>query len=237
MSERGRTSLECLDQLHQEIRDVLNEYKETRINIVSLLRRFLVDERQKFIHNILPILLCSFWLFISSGNYLSNLLNGLIVLVLSVFNLVVIFFFYVKRSLIIYEKAKLVLALISNLDSADNANIDYNIFDADMPHSQSITSQETIRDGKLLNLPLNLIVKGDLIRIRAGQIVNVECQRVDTADMLEKGSIYEPVENTVRRRSAQADEMFFNGRENDHASFLNSYIESCELIQVDLDVF
>ncbi len=65
---------------------------------------------------------------------------------------------------------------------------------------QSITSHETIRDGKILNLPLNLILKRDLIRIRADKIVNVECQRLVTASLLEKGSIYELVENPVRRR-------------------------------------
>ena len=49
--------------------------------------RFLVAECQKFIYNILLNFLFSFSLFISinSGNYLSNLLNGL-VLVLSFFN-------------------------------------------------------------------------------------------------------------------------------------------------------
>jgi len=146
-----------------------------------------------------------------------------------------IFFFYVKRSLIIYEKAQLVLALISNLDSAEDTNINYNIFEVDMPSSQSITSQETIRDGKVVNLPLNLLVKGDLIKIRPGQIVNVECETIENCNRLEKGSIYEPFENSGKKRSAQTDEMLFNGKENDHASFLDSYIESCELIQVKSD--
>ena len=106
-----------------------------------------------------------------------------------------------------------------------------------MPHSQSITSQETIRNGKLYNLPLNLLVAGDLIRVKPGQTINVNCQNVKRSkvsgvfESYERGKIFEPVDNWSRR-STQVDELFFNGRDNEHGEFLNSYIESCELRQV-----
>jgi hypothetical protein len=33
--------------------------------------------------------------------------------------------------------------------------------------------QSTLREGKLVNLPLNLVVKGDIIILKPGQIINV----------------------------------------------------------------
>ena len=68
--------------------------------------------------------------------------------------------------MIIYEKAELVLALIRNL--SDSQIIEGNHYDPYMPHSQTITCQETVREGKLVNMPLNLIVRGDLIRLVFG---------------------------------------------------------------------
>ena len=51
-----------------------------------------------------------------------NLLNAIVILIISLFNIASVFFYYVKRSLIIYEKAKLVLSLIkSKLDNLFNS--------------------------------------------------------------------------------------------------------------------
>ena len=47
-----------------------------------------------------------------------------------------------------------------------------------MPYSNSITCQLVIRDGKLLNIPLNLVVKGDLVLLKPGQMVNLACKSV-----------------------------------------------------------
>jgi hypothetical protein len=47
-----------------------------------------------------------------------------------------------------------------------------------MPYSQAISNQLTIRNGKLLNIPLNLIVKGDLILLKPGQTVYLKCKSI-----------------------------------------------------------
>lgn len=44
------------------------------------------------------------------------------------------------------------------------------------PQTPSISTQLAIRDGKMATLPLNLIVKGDLILLRPGQIIPVNCR-------------------------------------------------------------
>ena len=48
-----------------------------------------------------------------------------------------------------------------------------------MPYSAAISSQLTIRSGKLINIPLNLIVKGDLILLKPGQVVYLKCKSVN----------------------------------------------------------
>lgn len=129
---------------------------------------------------------------------------------------------------------KVAYIIINFLDLDSNEQINYNIFDIQMPYSQSISSQETIREGKLYNMPLNLVVKGDLIKLRPGKEINVCCQSIskcpDTNDFekFEPGTIFEP-KDQFDRKSGQMDELFYR---NDHESFFNSYIESCELIKV-----
>lgn len=235
---KGLQHEECLNLLHDQIEDVLIDYKSEHLKLSTLFRAYISEQKFKFIYNLLPIFLCSLLLFISilhtSEHYVSNFLNGLFILLLSVFNLVCLFFFYVKRSLIIYEKAGLVLSLIRNL--SDSGLIDIKHYDIQMPYSQSITCQETVRDGKLYNMPLNLIVKGDLIQLKPGHMVNIQCQRVDangelTSDCCDKGKVYEPSPGDASRKSSQIDETYFGFEPMplDTNSFLNSYIESCEL--------
>ena len=48
-----------------------------------------------------------------------------------------------------------------------------------MPYSAAISTQLTIRNGKLINVPLNLIVKGDLILLKPGQVVYLKCKSVN----------------------------------------------------------
>jgi hypothetical protein len=47
-----------------------------------------------------------------------------------------------------------------------------------MLDSSSITTQLTIRNGKLVNLPINLIVENDLLLIKPGQMINLTCKRL-----------------------------------------------------------
>lgn len=243
---RGLQHEECLNLLHDQIEDVLIDYKARYLKLSVLFRAYIAEQKFNFVYNLLPILLCSFLLFISilhsSEHYVSSFFNGLIILLLSIFNLVCLFFFFVKRSLIIYEKAGLVLSLIRNL--SDSGVIDINQYDFQMPYSQSITCQETLRDGKLYNMPLNLIVKGDLIRLKPGHMVNIQCQRIDangelTSDCHEKGKVYESSPSDASRKSSQIDEMYFGAEPTplDANSFLNSYIESCELKDIPKPIY
>ena len=50
--------------------------------------------------------------------------------------------------------------------------------DLNCPLSQCVTLQWTIRDSCVVNLPCTLLVEGDVILLRPGQIVCVKCRRL-----------------------------------------------------------
>lgn len=106
---------QCLTILHGEIEAELKEFKQKKFKFNHLIKSFLVNNRDKFIHNISPIFICSVCLFASlDENYLSNLSNAIIILLLACFNILCILFVYFKRTSIIYSKAKFVLTLIES---------------------------------------------------------------------------------------------------------------------------
>ena len=111
--------------------------------------------------------------------------------------------------------------------------INWNQYDLQMPYSQSITCQETIRENKIHNLPLNLIVKGDLIKLKPGHTINLYCKNIASNECFERGKVFEHEEINTERKSSHVDELFFGSvTETDHNSFFNTYIESCDLKKV-----
>lgn len=58
------------------------------------------------------------------------------------------------------------------------------------PLSPCVTLQLTYRDGQLVNLPWALLVKGDAIVIRPGQISPTECTEIDGQNKFQCGETY-----------------------------------------------
>jgi hypothetical protein len=79
--------------------------------------------------------------------------------------------------------------------------MDFGLFSPNLPHSQSISNQLCIREGQIVNIPLNLIVRGDLVLLRPGQLVNFSCRSLDKQPKLneyayfESGKAYEPFDS------------------------------------------
>lgn len=110
-----------------------------------------------------------------------------------------------------------------------------------MPFSQSITCQETVREGKLYNLPLNLIVQGDLIRLKPGQTISLSCKSISQdsnsqPEIYQRGSVFEP-SNYTRKKSSLVDEMLYESGKNARQSFYDTYVESCELKKVPEPIY
>ena len=53
-----------------------------------------------------------------------------------------------------------------------------------IPFSQSVSNQLVYRNGKLVNLPLNLIVEGDILVIKPGQTVNINCRSIEKTKVI-----------------------------------------------------
>lgn len=106
---------QCLTTLHNQIEEELKEFKNNKFNLYNLFRSFITKNKYKFIHNLLPIFICSLCLFICyEDNFLPNVSNAIIIFLLTCFNLACILFVYFKRASIIYNKAKFVLTLIQS---------------------------------------------------------------------------------------------------------------------------
>ena len=116
-----------------------------------------------------------------------------------------------------------------------------------MPFSQAISNQLTIRNGKLINLPLNLIVKGDLIILKPGQVVYLKCKSVNKNknsefEIFEKGKLYEAKSELNTSFSSLNNDFMdfiqsnnisnsFNNKQTDRISYI-SFIDSCEFKQM-----
>jgi len=159
---------QCLKVLHSQINEELNEFKNKHFNFKSLFVSFLATNKSEFIHNLMPILVCSICLFVSSYNeptatFIPNISNGIILFIFTCFNLASILFVYFKRTSIVYNKAKFVLTLIDSkliifyfvkvfinfytlkqdCLKKTKKNIDYESFDINMPYSQAIAVSYT----------------------------------------------------------------------------------------------
>jgi hypothetical protein len=111
----GLTHAECLKSLHDEITQVLEEFRERRLKPSLILDSFLREKQAELIHNFLGIFLCSLSLFISfSESFFPNTSNAIFLLLISFFNLSIIILVYLQTTLIIYNKAKILLSLIES---------------------------------------------------------------------------------------------------------------------------
>ena len=83
-----------------------------------------------------------------------------------------------------------------------------NIFDVDTTYSSSVSTQLTIRNGKLMNLPLNFIVVGDFIMLKPGQMINLNCRSQALINgkhmFFETGKIYSPIETEKKEHDQDA---------------------------------
>ena len=89
-----------------------------------------------------------------------------------------------------------------------------DIFDVETSYSNSVSTQLTIRNGTLMNIPLNLVVVGDLVILKPGQIINLNCKCQKDEEYFEAGKIYNPLE--------EAAKTYKKNRENNFESLASS---------------
>lgn len=118
----------------------------------------------------------------------------LLLTIISVLNLALLLTFYFKTVAVIYQKARRLLQIIQSkiikkklillklkqdiCESKDDRWFDVNFLKANIPFSQSASNQLVYRNSRLVNLPLNLVVEGDIILVKPGQVINLKCTPV-----------------------------------------------------------
>ena len=119
-----------------------------------------------------------------------------------------------------------------------------NIFDADTSYSNSISTQLTIRNGMLMNLPLNFIVIGDLIMLKPGQIINLNCRSQEMInekyESFERGQVYSPIEpnkkeldqDTLANFDSLASSLYQSRSTNNNDFNIRTLVSSCKFKQI-----
>ena len=112
-----------------------------------------------------------------------------------------------------------------------------DIFDTATSYSNSVSTQLTMRDGELVNLPLNLIVTGDLVLLKPGQTINLNCKslQVDTYgnyECFEIGKVYESSGDATKRQLTGASVPNFESLaslyENNKDFNIRTLVNSCK---------
>lgn len=65
-----------------------------------------------------------------------------------------------------------------------------NYIDLNCPSSQCVSLQWTIRDSSVINLPVGLLVEGDVILLRPGQVIPAKCQKIKVAGIVLNLKLY-----------------------------------------------
>jgi magnesium-transporting ATPase (P-type) len=204
----GLTHKESLKILYDQIDNELSEFHSKKMKFRFLLNDFFQSNLLEFIHNFLAICLCSLFLFITLNKAFFS--DAITLLIIAILNLIIIVWIYFKTTLIIYNKARTLLVLIDNcLKFNKKLNINEFTCHSNLPINESVSNQLVFRDNRLINLPLSLIVKNDIIMIKPGETIKVKCRSLNNSnnknkdELFEQDSIYKPVNRTTKQRLKQ----------------------------------
>lgn len=96
---------------------------------------------------------------------------------------------YLRRTEL-YRKTEAILGEINLAKSLCNEWTDQNYPNLCSPLSPCVTLQWTYRDGKIVNLPWALLVQGDLVLMRPGQVSPGPCTEINEKRKFRGGETY-----------------------------------------------
>src|SRR6218665_2419774 len=112
------------------------------------------------------------------------LIEALILIVVLIVNFLITFWNVRSRFLELYNKARRICDLVLNCYNNDQliAQWKKGTFYASLntPTSPCINLQWTYRDGQLVNLPISLLVTGDVIHLNPGRPTPAKCRRIQS---------------------------------------------------------
>ncbi|XP_054282537.1 transmembrane protein 94 isoform X2 [Macrosteles quadrilineatus] len=201
----GLMTAEALRRLYKEVEEVLNEYsinsKTRRPWVVEALHHSSRHSRISWLSTLVLLVSAAIFLLAPVLNHRLEgdrciQLQGLIVLVLLMVNLIFNLLDSKLRHEEMYKKAVKITAILKRCSEVCNWKAD-NYPHLCSPYSPCITLQWTYRDGRLVNLPWALLVGGDTVMIRPGQPAPGHCVPLDDKDCpeLRRGEVYSPLPN------------------------------------------
>ncbi|CAF0705126.1 unnamed protein product [Brachionus calyciflorus] len=197
---QGLDHFECLQKLHDQIEQILHKFKNEKLRPKTLIKSYLIKNFLEFLHNFLPIFICLLSILVPYNSTKNTwyIIHVLVLIAFFIINLIVLLITYFKTVAIIYHKSQYLLYIIRKIKESNQENCFENeLLSVNIPFSQSVSNQIVYRNGRLINLPLNLVVEGDIIVLKPGQVINLNCKRLeknsyDEEDIFEVGKVYEP---------------------------------------------
>ncbi|OTF79026.1 hypothetical protein BLA29_001591, partial [Euroglyphus maynei] len=190
----GLTTKQAVYKLYKDIKEFLDNL-EPHLNTVQSWKNVLSQAYAiKSIHStfrwtsiiFLLLSIITYLIAFQFGHFTSSILlaieNVILILVL-ILNVGIIYWSSKSRHTELYDKAVRLAEKIH--DCANNEQLmnqwATHIFFANLttPASPCITLQRTYRDDKLVNLPVSLLVKGDVIYLEPGHKAPADCRRID----------------------------------------------------------
>ncbi|XP_025836465.1 transmembrane protein 94 isoform X2 [Agrilus planipennis] len=181
--ETGLATSEALYKLQNEIEQVLIQFKlsqKSRSWLFSALNHSSQHTTINWVSTLLLILSSFLFLFSYFIHPVTEVLiyQSVFILILTIISIIIEVNDNKLRHNEIFNRAQNLLQQLRT-DCKNLKWVTSNYPHLLSPYSPCITLQWTYRDGKLVNLPWALLVKGDLILIRPGQIVPGYCEAVD----------------------------------------------------------
>uniref|UniRef100_A0A1B6BXT8 Cation-transporting P-type ATPase C-terminal domain-containing protein n=1 Tax=Clastoptera arizonana TaxID=38151 RepID=A0A1B6BXT8_9HEMI len=201
-SSLGLTTFEALNILYEDIQSTLAQFEANKKSRWKIYLEDVFSPSNK--HTLLPwtslvvkilcgLLLIGISMFYEGSIYSNLFLYGVVVLLLSAFNVVSVVWDSKLRHEEVPNKVNEILVFLNkNKDKCCWKPENYPHLCT--PYSPCITLQWTYRDGRLVNLPWALLVKGDTVLIRPGQHAPGHCTPINVKECpeLQEGEVYSP---------------------------------------------
>ena len=172
----GLTSQKALNHLATEINSCLEESCSSRSSLSWMWEAWFPGSiRSLFRLTSMVFCLILSLALLSVRNSISELVSAVVVLVMIFINLILSGFESYLRSVEVYRRGTRIVQIVERA-AAQPTWEQRNYPHLHTPLSASIVLQWTIRDGNIVNLPWALLVEGDILLMKPGQLAPGKCR-------------------------------------------------------------
>lgn len=187
----GLSTQRALEVLTSEIEDAVTDFKAHLDNNTSFIS-ILKDS-----HDLLLFKWFGYSLLLVIAvilAFLGHLLSTVLIILSMIVHTTGGIYIAIQMKYELYNHLQNIMAQLNSLKENSKGSVYESLW---QPMSPCISLQWTLRDGHLVNCPTQLIVKGDIIRIRPGQEAPGKCITLDKRMLLNVGEKYSPAKKTI----------------------------------------